>query len=207
MSMSRKKEFEDRYESGTTPWELNRPDVHLLRLVEAHRVRPCKALEIGCGTGSNAIFLAAEGFEVTAVDFSDLAIGRAKEKACEQKVDIRFEVSDFLSRKKGLPEFEFVFDRGCFHSFPEKKERKRFARNAANCLKPGGRWFSILGNADDPPREEGPPMRSALDIVTAVEPFFEVLSLVSDRFDSNRQRQVRCWLCLMQKREEFKGEK
>lgn len=198
--MTRREDFEDRYQSGATPWELNRPDSHLVRMIEKKIVKPCKALEIGCGTGSNAVWLCGQRFEVSAVDFSFLAIEKAKEKALMQGADIRFSVSDFLLEKKAQPDFEFIFDRGCFHSFSDKKDRKIFAKNAARHLKPEGLWFSILGNADAPPRNEGPPMRSALDIVTAVEPFFEILSLVSDRFDSKREKPARCWLCLMRKR-------
>jgi methyl halide transferase len=198
--MSRKEDFEGRYESGTTPWELNRPDSHLICIIEKESIKPCRALEIGCGTGSNAIWLHDQGFEVTAMDFSSLAIEKAKEKAREQGGDIRFLVKDFLLEKKVQPGFEFIFDRGCFHSFFDKKDRKAFAKNASRRLKPGGIWFSILGNADDLPRDEGPPMRSALDIALSCEPFFEILSLVADRFDSNREKPVRCWLCLMRKR-------
>ena len=198
--MSRKEDFEGRYQSETTPWELNRPDSHLVRIIEKEIVKPCRALEIGCGTGSNAIWLSAGGFKVTAMDFSPLAIEKAKEKARQEGADIKFLVKDFLLEKKAEPEFEFIFDRGCFHSFADKKDRKAFAKNASRRLKPGGVWFSILGSTDAPPRDEGPPMRSALDIVLACEPFFEILSLVADRFDSNREKPVRCWLCLMKKR-------
>jgi methyl halide transferase len=184
--MTKKESFEERYQSGTTPWELNRPDSHLIHVIEKEAVKPCKALDIGCGTGSNAIWLSARGFKVTAMDFSPLAIEKAKEKARQEGADIKFLVKDFLLEKKAEPVFEFIFDRGCFHSFDDKKARKTFAKNAAQYLKPDGLWFSILGNSDAPPRDEGPPMRSALDIVTAVEPFFEILSLVADRFDSKR---------------------
>jgi len=105
-----------------------------------------------------------------------------------------------LIRPGGDEAFDFIFDRGCFHGLAEKEDRKIFAENAAGHLKKKGLWFSILGNADDEPRDEGPPMRSALDIVAAVEPYFEILSLVSDRVDSSRETSARCWLCLMKKR-------
>ncbi len=198
--MTKKESFDARYQSGITPWELDRPDSRLIRIIEREAVKPCRVLDIGCGTGSNAIWLSGRGFEVSAIDFSPLAIEKAKEKARQERADIRFQVSDFLLEKKGEPEFEFIFDRGCFHSFDNKKDRKTFAKNAAGRMKSGGLWFSILGNADALPRSEGPPMRSALDIVTAVEPFFKILSLVADRFDSNREKPARCWLCLMKKR-------
>ncbi len=199
--MTKKESFEERYQSGTTPWELNRPDSHLVRIIEKESIKPCRTLDIGCGTGSNAIWLHNRGFEVTGVDFSSLAIEKAREKAKKEGAKIQFLIKDFLLGKKPDPEFGFIFDRGCFHSFDDKKDLKTFAKNAALHLKTGGLWFSILGNADAPPRDEGPPMRSALDIVTAVEPFFEILSLVADRFDSNREKPVLCWLCLMKKRE------
>ena len=198
--MTKKEQFEDRYQSGTTPWELNRPDSHLIRIIEKESIKPCKALDIGCGTGSNAVWLHTRGFEVTAMDFSPLAIEKAKEKAGQEGADIKFLVKDFLLEKKGEPEFDFIFDRGCFHSFDDKKDRKTFAGNAARHLKQGGLWFSILGNSDAPPRDGGPPMRAALDIALACEPFFEILSLVSDKFDSSREKPARCWLCLMRKR-------
>jgi len=198
--MPKKEVFEERYESGTTPWELNRPDSHLIHLIENKPIKACSALEIGCGTGSNAIWLQARGFKVTAMDFSSLAIEKAKEKAQAQMAHIRFQVVDFLLEKPTQPDFEFIVDRGCFHTFDDQKNRTIFAENAARHLKPGGLWYSMIGNADDPPRAEGPPIRSALDIVTAVEPLFEILSLVSDRFDSKREKPSRCWLCLMKKR-------
>ena len=198
--MSKKEMFDERYKAGKTPWELERPDSHLIELVKNENILPCKTLEIGCGTGSNAIWLARNKFDVTGIDFSSLAIEKASAKSQKQGVEIQFFVKDFFEPAKGESDFEFIFDRGCFHSFEEKDDRKIFAKNVSRHLKEGGRWFSIIGNADDGPRNEGPPMRSALDIVTAVEPFFEISSLVSGRFDSSREKPARCWKSLMKKR-------
>jgi len=200
--MSRKEMFEERYKKDETPWELDRPDSNLIELIEKQDILPCKTLEIGCGTGSNAIWLAQNNFKVTGIDFSPLAIEKAMAKSQKQGVEINFLEKDFLKKKTGTgaSDFEFVFDRGCFHSFDEKDERKTFAKNVSLFLKDGGHWFSILGNADEGPREKGPPMRSGMDIIEAIEPYFEILSLVSGRFDSSRERPARCWKCLMKKR-------
>lgn len=198
--MSKKDKFEERYQDDDTPWELNRPDKHLINLISKEKIKPCKALDIGCGTGSNAIWLARQGFDVMAVDFSGLAIKKAEEKAEDQGVKIRFEVSDFLIKGEDDQTVDFIFDRGCFHSFDTEKNRKTFADNVAHRLKPDGLWFSILGNADDPPGDDGPPLRSALDIVSATEAFFEILSLTSDHFDAELEKPARCWLCFMRKR-------
>jgi len=199
--MSKKEMFDERYKTGNTPWELERPDSNLIEFVKNENILPCKTLEIGCGTGSNAIWLAQNKFDVTGIDFSSLAIEKAKVKSQKQGVEIQFHVKDFFEPPKGEIHFEFIFDRGCFHSFEDKEDRLTFAENVSRHLKEGGQWYSIIGNADDGPRDEGPPMRSALDIVTAVEPFFEILFLVSGRFDSNREKPARCWKSLMRKRE------
>lgn len=198
--MSKKEMFDERYKTGDTPWELERPDSNLMELIKNENILPCKTLEIGCGTGSNAIWLARNDFDVTGIDFSSLAIEKASTKSQKQGVEIQFLVKDFFEPAKGESDFEFIFDRGCFHSFDEKEERITFAKNVSLHLKEGGQWFSLLGNADAGPRDEGPPMRSAMDIVTAIEPYFEILFLVSGRFDSSREKPARCWKCLMKKR-------
>jgi hypothetical protein len=107
----------------------------------------------------------------------------------------------FLEDKiKGAP-FEFVFDRGCFHSFGSADDRSRFAQNVADHLGQAGLWLTIAGNADEHRQVPGPPQRSATDIVLAVEPFFEILSLDSSHFGSNRANPPRAWRCLMRKRQ------
>jgi len=109
-------------------------------------------------------------------------------------------VSDILtSHIEGAP-FGFIFDRGCFHTMGSDKERKSFAENVNNHLANDGLWLSLLGNADEHCDGPGPPQRSARDIVTAVEPCFEILSLVSGHFGSNRPDPPRAWVCVMRKR-------
>ncbi|MCP3872240.1 MAG: class I SAM-dependent methyltransferase [Desulfobacteraceae bacterium] len=198
--MSKKEMFEERYKTGVTPWELDRPDANLIQIVQKENINYCKALDIGCGTGNNAIWLSQNGFDVTGIDFSPLAIDKAKEKSQKEKIKITFSVVDFLKDKLDESDFGFIFDRGCFHSFESKDDRNTFAKNACEHLKKGGLWYSLLGNADDEPREDGPPTRSAMDIVEAIEPYFEIVSLMSGMFDSTREKPARCWKCLMKRR-------
>ncbi len=198
--MNKKSKFNQRYEKGDTPWELGWPDKNLINVIKEQQIQPGKALDIGCGTASNAIWLAQNKFEVTGADFSPLAIEKAKERIQHQGVNIQLLVKDFLSLDVIAPDFEFIFDRGCFHGFDQEDYRKQFAQNVWSHLKKDGVWLSLLGNYDDEPRDEGPPMRSALEIVTAVEPFFKILFLESGRFDSHREKPARCWVCFMRKR-------
>lgn len=80
------------------------------------------------------------------------------------------------------------------------EERKMFAENVAAHLEKDGLWLSIIGNADEQRVGPGPPQRTARDIVNSVEPYFEILSLVSSHFGSNRPNPPRAWVCLMRKR-------
>ncbi len=198
--MSVKNRFRERYEAGDTPWDIGKPDFNLIQTVTTAAIKPCKALDMGCGTGDNAIWLARQNFHVTGIDTSEIALEKAKEKAIKAKVKCIFLVRDILgSRVEGAP-FGFAFDRGCFHTLDSDKERKRFARKVSGHLKEDGLWLSLIGNADEDRHVPGPPQRSAGDIVNAVEPYFEILSLVSGCFGSNRPNPPRAWICLMRKR-------
>jgi len=199
--MSDQERWEERYRTGSTPLDIGRPDFNLTDMVTERPIRDCKALEIGCGTGSNAVWLAQQNFLVTATDVSEIAIQKAKERASDAGVKCVFLVSDFLNDEIPGAPFGFVFDRGCFHSFDSDEERKQLAENVAFHLEKEGLWLSLVGSTDGPPREVGPPQRSARDIVIAVEPYFEILSLSSSHFDSESLEPPRNWVCLMRKRE------
>src|SRR5437868_13790754 len=73
------------YRSGNPPWETGRPSEELQRVIAEQGIRPCRVVELGCGTGINAIWLAQQGFDVTALDFSPLAIAKAQKRAAESE--------------------------------------------------------------------------------------------------------------------------
>ena len=133
-------------------------------------------------------------------DASEVAIEKAKEKASKANAKCAFLVSDILTSRVEAAPFGFVFDRGCFHTMGLDKERKSFAENVSRHLEEDGLWLSLLGNADEQRDGPGPPQRTARDIVNAVERYFEILSLVSGSFGSNRPKPPRAWVCLMRKR-------
>jgi len=192
--------YRERYKSGDTPWDAGQPDFNLIEIVTKNPILSCKALDVGCGTGDNSIWLAKNRFQVIGTDTSDIAIEKAKKKASKAIVECGFILVDFTkNRIEGAP-FGFVFDRGCFHSFSSENDRRRFAKNVATHLEEAGLWLTIVGNADEDRQGPGPPQRTAGDIVLAVEPYFEVLSLESSHFGSKRSNPPRAWRCLMQKR-------
>jgi hypothetical protein len=99
----------------------------------------------------------------------------------------------------GAP-FGFVFDRGCFHTMDSAEQRQSFAKQVQGHLEDNGLWLSLIGNADEQRLSEGAPTRTAKDIVSAIEPYFEILSLASSHFEAHLPAPPRAWVCLMRKR-------
>jgi 2-polyprenyl-3-methyl-5-hydroxy-6-metoxy-1,4-benzoquinol methylase len=192
--------WNERYAGGELPWDTGRPCSHLVEAVGAAVLPRGRILEIGCGTGTNAVWLAEQGFTVTGVDIAPLALERARARAAAAGVTIAFRAFDILGDEALQGPFEAVFDRGCFHVFDAATDRERFASRVAQLLVPGGRWLSMIGSTEGAPRETGPPRRSARDIALAVEPHLEIISLATGVFDLDREDAARAWCCVSARR-------
>jgi 2-polyprenyl-3-methyl-5-hydroxy-6-metoxy-1,4-benzoquinol methylase len=194
--------FNEHYKAGTAPWDIGKPDFNLVHTVTTVPIAPCKALEIGCGTGDNAIWLSEQKFTVVGVDASEIAIKKATEKAAAANVTCTFAVLNIIkSHVDGAP-FGFLFDRGCFHTMDSDEQRQTFVTQAQGHLEENGLWLSLIGNADEKRLGGGPPQRSAREIVNAVGPYFEILSLVSTHFETHLPTPPRAWVCSMRKRQD-----
>ena len=198
--MGIKNRFIDHYEKGYMPWAHENPDFNLVEMVERWPIKACKTLEMGCGTGVDAVWLAEQNFDVTACDISGIAIEMAKKNMPDDMIDCHFHVLDCLHDPiLGAP-FEFIFDRGYFHSNRTGRSRKKLAKKIANTLKPGSLWLNISGSFDAPERESGPPRMKAKDIIGALEGSFKILSLNATHFGSDQEDPARAWVGLFRKR-------
>jgi SAM-dependent methyltransferase len=191
-------DWNEHYLRGELPWDTDEPDPHLMELVRSGVVGRGRALEIGSGTGTNAVWLAGQGLEVVGVDIAERAVEMARARAASAP-RVSFVHADFLVDDVGEGPFDFVCDRGVFHVFDDAEARARFAARVASLLRPEGLWLSVIGSTEGPPREEGPPRRSALDIVTAIEPALEIVSLRTSEFHAD-DRAPRAWACLSRRR-------
>jgi SAM-dependent methyltransferase len=189
--------WDDRYASGEPrPWDTGTPDPMLVEMIESRAIAPGRALDVGCGTGTNAIYLAQHGFDVLGVDISPRAVEHARAKANGR---CRFESVDFLNQLPAGGPFDLVFDRGCFHTFDDDHERARFAHQAAAVLADEGVWLSLIGSTEGAPRDTGPPRRSARDVMNAIEPSLEILQFRSSEFGVCGEH-LKAWVCLSKKR-------
>jgi len=124
------------------PWELGRPRQVLVELVEKGNIKKGKALDICCGAGTNTVYLAQKGFEVTGMDISSGAVEYARERAERAQVKIRFLVENFLRLPFRDEEFDLVFDMGCFHHV-RVKDRAAFIKGVRRVLKTRGAYFLV----------------------------------------------------------------
>ena len=124
------------------PWELGRPRKVLVDLVEKGLIPKGKALDICCGAGTNTVYLAEKGFQVTGIDISSKAVEYARKKAEQANVKINFMVQNFLKLPFKDEEFDFVFDMGCFHHV-EVEDRNTFIKRVRRVLKNDGLYLLI----------------------------------------------------------------
>jgi SAM-dependent methyltransferase len=132
------------------PWHIETPPEALVKLIESGRVKPCKAIDLGCGTGNYAIYLAKIGFDVTGVDISPTAIKIATENAKKHGVKCKFIVADVLGDLSEITEtFDFAYDWELLHHIPPRKRRK-YVENVHGILNPNGKYLSVCFSEKDP---------------------------------------------------------
>ena len=79
--MSVENRFKERCKNGNIPWDIGKPDFNLIETVTKTPIKNCKALDVGCGTGDNSVWLAQKHFQITGTDFSGIAIEKSRKKA------------------------------------------------------------------------------------------------------------------------------
>jgi SAM-dependent methyltransferase len=145
-----------KYAANETPWDAGGHCPELERVVREGWVRPCPAIELGCGSGADAVFLAAWGFAVTAVDVARIALERAAGRARQTGVDVRLMERDVLDWKEPPPAVPFVLDNGLYHIL-RKIDLDRYRSLVAALTEPGGHFLTFSGNANEPSGLAGGP--------------------------------------------------
>ena len=125
------------------------PDPDALLVTEVEGLAPGRALDVGCGTGSNAVWLAEHGWQVTATDFSDAAIEKGKRHATERGVKVEFIVADAATFK---PDGQYNLITSFYIQLPPE-QRAKMLSIATGALGSGGTLLFVSHDKSIPPSE------------------------------------------------------
>lgn len=140
------------YHGGPAPWDVGRPQPAIVRLASEGAFTGA-VLDAGCGTGENALHLAARGLSVLGVDVAETALAIARRKADERGLEIEFAAADALRLERLGRRFDTVLDCGLFHTF-DGEERSRYVASVASVTARDGTLY-VLCFSDQGP-ESGP---------------------------------------------------
>jgi cyclopropane fatty-acyl-phospholipid synthase-like methyltransferase len=140
-------DFNSVYRSGA-PWDIGNPQKEFVELEEGGEIVG-SVLDVGCGTGENALFLASQGHEVWGIDFAPTAIETARSKASERNLSVVFlehNVLDLGTLDRG---FDTVIDSGFFHVLNDD-ERPVFVTGLESVLRRHGTYFMLCFSELEP---------------------------------------------------------
>ena len=183
---------------GRPPWDIGRPQPAIVELADAGAIAG-PVLDVGCGTGENALFLAARGIEVVGIDAVAAAIEAARSKAAARGLEAEFLVHDALALEGLGRRFASVIDSGLFHTFDDH-ERVRFAASLVAALTLGGRYY-VLCFSEREPGDGGPRRVTQAELrATFDHPPFRVLSIAAAEMATNLDGEGRqAWLARVER--------
>jgi ubiquinone/menaquinone biosynthesis C-methylase UbiE len=185
--------FEETYLAGPAPWDIGRAQPEFVRLVEAGRISG-HVIELGCGTGENALLFARSGLDVVGVDGSPEAIRQARAKVAASGASVTFEIGDVLDLRGDAERFDTATDSGVFHVFDDD-DRPRYAASVHRVLRPGGHLF-IMCFSDREPGDWGPRRVTQRELRDTFADGWTVDSIDAAHFDVQHREpvEVAAWL-------------
>ena len=186
--------------SGKPAWDLGRPQPVFVEIADQISG---SVLDVGCGTGDNALFFARRGQPVVGIDFVEFAINEARHKATALGVDAEFIQMDALKLPCLERRFDSVIDCGLFHVLSDA-DRRAYVAGLAQVVRVGGKLF-LMCFSDQEPEGPGPRRIRQDEIRAAFVNDWIVESIRPARFEASSQSEEkfvdggpRAWLAVIQ---------
>jgi SAM-dependent methyltransferase len=154
------------YRPGPAPWDIGRPQPAVVRLASEGGFTGT-VLDAGCGTGENALHIAALGLPVLGVDVAETAVAMARAKADDRRIDVEFVTGDAFYLDRLGRSFHTALDCGLFHTFDDD-ERPRYVASLASVTERDGTLY-VLCFSDEGP-DTGPHPVSAAELRAPFKP-------------------------------------
>ena len=191
-------DFFDSAYRGTPPWDIGRPQKEFTELVRRGEIIG-SVLDIGCGSGDNALFFAQEGYDVWGIDSSPLAIEKAQEKGAQRGLTAHFLVMNAMKLTRLNRTFDTATDSGLFHTLSDD-DRPLFVNNLAAVLSPTGKYF-MLCFSEKEPAGYGPRRITEREIRETFSGGWSIRYIRPATFESNtRSRGPSAWLSSITKK-------
>ncbi len=198
--MTQPPDWDTVYVAGTPPpWDIGRPQPAFVRLADRGALHG-QLLDAGCGTGENALLAAAHGADTVGADVSPAAIARARAKAAERGLSVRFEVADALNLGQLGLTFDTVIDSGLFHVFDDEG-RARYVTSLASVLRSGGTCY-LMCFSDLQEGTFGPRRVRKDELISSFRDGWIVTSIEAEEFVVNRELGItaaRAWLATIRR--------
>jgi SAM-dependent methyltransferase len=189
--------WDDSYREGPPPWDAGGPRSAVVRLCDQGAFLG-PVLDAGCGSGEDALAIAARGIEIVGVDVAPTAIRQARDKAASRGIAATFLVADALQLHRLGQTFQSVLDCGLFHTFDDE-ERAVYVERLAAVTTPGSVLHLLCFN-DMVPGSGGPRRISRSELRASFRGGWNVVSIEADRlettFDSSG---VPAWLAKIER--------
>ena len=199
-------DFDEAYVE-TPPWDIGRPQPTVRSLFEERSFGE-SAIDVGCGTGENALFLATQGYSVLGIDSAPRAIEQARTKARNRNIEnrVRFAIRNALTLDELSKKFDIALDCGLFHVFDDENRRK-YVEALGHVVAPDG-YAIVLCFSDREPGEWGPRRISTDELRAAFTSGWTVEEIRPARFavnpdqnsiDPSNDDSVEAWLAITQR--------
>lgn len=179
------------------PWHYPGLDPDVFNTLARLNIVGGSFLDLGTGTGTQAVELSRRGFDVVGTDISEPALNLAREYAQKEEMPVNFMFDNILSTRFNKNRFDYVLDRGCFHIL-KPDQRELYIRTLHTIIKRRGVLFLKCFRSDEP-TTEGPYRFSESEIRALFSPHFELASCAETDFHGRRDPLPRALFCVLKK--------